>query len=173
MQQALTITYEGQPLALKGRLVRAGEPAPVVRVVNQAYQDVEIGGKKDRPQLIATVPTLDGQVCPEEVEHLHETLGPLAAKLYLYVVSMDLPHAQRRYCIVYSIKHLEVLSDFRYRELEKYGVLIEGGVLKGLLARALFLVDTEGKVAYVQLVREQTYFPDYEELQGAIQKLIG
>lgn len=173
MSQVVTITYEGQPMALKGRLVSVGEAAPVVRVVNQAYQDVEIGGKKDRPQLIATVPTLDGQVCPEEVEHLHETLGPLADKLYLYVVSMDLPHAQRRYCIVYSIKHLEVLSDFRYRELEKYGVLIDEGVLKGLLARALFLVDAAGKVAYVQLVEEQTSFPDYEGLQGAIRRLIG
>lgn len=173
MQNISNISVYGEPATLKGTLPQVGDPAPEVRVVDHDYRDVIIGGAKDKPQLILTVPTLDGEVCPKEIEHLDDMLKDYQHRIYTHVVSMDLPHAHRRYCIVFSISNLKTYSDFRYRELEKYGVLINSGVLQGLLARAAFLIDTTGKIAYVQLVHEQTDEPNYDEILSAIDKVLG
>lgn len=166
------ITAFGEPATLSDDLLRVGETAPQVRVVMQNYHDLIIGGAKDKPQLILTVPSLDGDVCPKEIEQFDEVLGDLRERIYTYVVSMDLPHAQRRYCVVYDIRNLEVLSDFRYRDLRKFGVLIADGVLQGLLARAAFVIDTAGKVTYVQLVVEQTDEPDYDAVRQAVEAVL-
>ena len=56
--------------------------------------------------------------------------------------------------------------------MEKFGVLIAEGALKGLLARAVFVVDTVGKVAYKQLVPEITQEPNYDEVIEALKKLV-
>ncbi|MCX7651520.1 MAG: thiol peroxidase [Bacteroidia bacterium] len=166
------ISVYGESANLKGSVPKEGDPAPEVRVVASNYQDIVIGGAKDKPQLILTVPTLDGEVCPQEIERFDEILGEFGPHVYTYVVSMDIPHAQKRYCIIYSIRNLEIFSDFRYRDLEKYGVLIDSGMLKGLLARAAFIVDKEGKIRYMQLVKEQTHEPDYDEIRAALEKVI-
>lgn len=168
----ILITFEGTPARLTDRLLDIGDTAPEARVVQQSYEDFVIGGAKDKPQLILTVPTLDGDVCPKEIEQFDEILREVAPHIYLYVVSMDLPHAQRRYCVVYSIKNLRILSDFRYRDMQKYGVLIADGILQGLLARAAFVIDTEGRISYVQLVKEQLHEPDYEDVRKAIERVL-
>ncbi|MCS7153677.1 MAG: thiol peroxidase [Bacteroidia bacterium] len=167
-----TITAYGEPANLADRLLSVGENAPEVLVVQQDFKDFLIGGAKDKPQLILTVPSLDGEVCPREIEHFDEILRNFSPRLYTYVISMDLPLAQRRYCIVYGIQNLHILSDFRYRNLRQYGVYIASGILQGLLARAAFVVDTEGKITYIQLVREQTDEPDYEEVRRAVEAVL-
>jgi thiol peroxidase len=49
-----------------------------------------------------------------------------------------------------------------------YGVLIKE---LRLLARAVFLVDPKGTVRYIQLVKEVTKEPDYEEVSAALRKM--
>ena len=41
-----------------------------------------------------------------------------------------------------------------------------------LLARAIFVVDSQGKVAYVQIVPEMTHEPDYAAALDAAKKLL-
>lgn len=41
-----------------------------------------------------------------------------------------------------------------------------------LLARAIFVVDTAGKIAYVQVTRELTHEPDYDAVLDAVKKLL-
>lgn len=65
-----------------------------------------------------------------------------------------------------------VASDFRYRDMEKYGVLISEGALKGILARAVFVVDKQGKIAYIQLVPEITQEPNYDEVVAKVKELL-
>ncbi|NPA32916.1 MAG: redoxin family protein, partial [Aquificae bacterium] len=88
------------------------------------------------------------------------------------VVSMDLPFAQKRFCESFSIGNLTVASDYRYRDMTKWGVVIGEGALTGLLARAVFIVDKRGNVAYVQLVPEITQEPNYEEVLSKLKELL-
>jgi thiol peroxidase len=88
------------------------------------------------------------------------------------VISMDLPFAEKRFCESFNIGNVTVASDFRYRDMEKYGVLIAEGALKGILARAVFIVDKDGKLAYIQLVPEITQEPNYEEVVKKVKELL-
>ncbi|HIQ26312.1 MAG TPA: thiol peroxidase [Aquifex aeolicus] len=169
---AETVTLKGNPVTLAGPTLNVGDNAPTARVVTKELSEKEIGGKRDKVQLIITVPSLDTPVCETETKKFNELLKDFTDKVDVTVVSMDLPFAEKRFCESFSIANITVASDFRYRDMEKFGVLIAEGVLKGLLARAVFLVDTEGKIAYKQLVPEITNEPNYDEIIQALKKLV-
>jgi thiol peroxidase len=82
---------------------------------------------------------------------------------------MDLPFAQARWCGAAGIENVQTLSDHRDTAFgTAYGVLIKE---LRLLARAIFVVDRDGDVRYVQLVNEVTDEPNYEEVLCAVRKL--
>jgi len=167
---AKTVTLKGNPVTLAGPELKVGDNAPVAYVVTKDLAEKEIGGKKDKVQLIITVPSLDTPVCETETRKFNEMLKDFS-DVDVTVVSMDLPFAEKRFCESFNVSNIDVASDFRYRDMEKYGVLIAEGALKGLLARAVFIVDKEGKIAYIQIVPEITSEPNYDEVIEALKKL--
>jgi thiol peroxidase len=91
--------------------------------------------------------------------------------LEVTVVSMDLPFAAKRFCSTEGLENLTVASDCRDKDFGKaYGMLIADGPLAGVLARAIYVIDKEGNVAYKQLVPEITEEPNYEEALDAAKK---
>ena len=86
-------------------------------------------------------------------------------------ISKDLPFAHARFCTVEGIENVVPLSDFRASDFDqKYGVLMADGPLKGLLARAVVVINREGKIVYTELVPEITQEPNYEKALEAAQK---
>ena len=84
-------------------------------------------------------------------------------------VSKDLPFAQKRFCDAESLEHIDNLSAFRCGGFaDGYGAAIVDGPLKGLLCRAVVIIDAEGKVKYTQLVPEIVDEPDYAAALGAL-----
>lgn len=167
---AETVTLKGNPVVLAGPTLNVGDEAPVACVVKSDLSEKAIGGKKEKVQLIITVPSLDTPVCETETRKFNDLLKDLDVDVT--VVSMDLPFAEKRFCESFSVSNVDVASDFRYRDMEKFGVLIAGGALKGLLARAVFIVDRDGKVCYKQLVPEITQEPNYDEVLEALKKAL-
>ena len=49
-----------------------------------------------------------------------------------------------------------------------YGVSISDGPLKGLLARSVVVLDTDGKVAYTELIPEIAQEPNYDAAIAAV-----
>ncbi len=165
---AETVTLKGNTVTLVGPSLNVGDDAPVARVVLTDLSEKEIGGSKDKVQLIITVPSLDTPVCETETKKFNEMIQGMDVDVT--VVSMDLPFAEKRFCESFNIENVAVGSDFRYKDMEKFGVLIGEGALKGLLARAVFIVDKNGKIAYKQLVPEITQEPDYDAVLDALKK---
>ncbi len=166
---ATTVNLKGNPVALVGPELNVGDRAPEAVVVASDLSEITIGGAKGKPQIIITVPSLDTPVCETETKKFNELVAGLDVEVY--VVSMDLPFAEKRFCESFNIQNVKVASDFRYRDMEKYGVLIGEGALKGILARAVFVVDAEGKVVYKQLVPEITEEPNYDEVLSCVKSL--
>jgi thiol peroxidase len=82
---------------------------------------------------------------------------------------MDLPFAQKRWCAAAGVKRVQTLSDHRDASFgTSFGILIKE---LRLLARAVFIVDQQGTLQYIQLVKELTKEPDYEEILNALKKL--
>ncbi|MGB9874249.1 MAG: thiol peroxidase [Hydrogenobacter sp.] len=168
---AQTVTLKGNPVTLSGPTLSVGDRAPEAVVVTKDLQEKIIGGAKGVVQVIITVPSLDTPVCETETKKFNEMLAGIEG-VDVTVVSMDLPFAEKRFCESFNIGNVTVASDFRYRDMEKYGVLIAEGALKGILARAVFIVDKDGKIAYIQLVPEITQEPNYEEVVKKIKELL-
>jgi thiol peroxidase len=168
---AETVTLKGNTVSLVGPVLNVGDQAPEATVVTKDLEEKRIGGAKGVVQLIITVPSLDTPVCETETKKFNEMVAGMGDSVDVTVVSMDLPFAQKRFCESFNIGNVTVASDFRYRDMEKYGVLIGEGALKGILARAVFIVDKEGKIAYKQLVPEITQEPNYDEVIEKVKSL--
>ena len=123
---------------------------------------------KGRRIVLNIFPSLDTSVCATSVRKFKE----LAASLdntTVVAVSKDLPFAQSRFCTTEGIKNLIAASAFRSPEFSKdYGVEMVDGPLAGLLARAVVVIDENGKVIHAELVPEITQEPDYEAAMKAL-----
>ena len=87
----------------------------------------------------------------------------------MLVISADLPFAMGRFCGAEHVDKVIPLSMMRSRNFAKdYGVLIEDGPLAGITARAIVVVDENGKVAYTELVPEIAQEPDYDKALAAL-----
>ncbi len=166
----VTTKLKGNDVALYGNQVNVGDNAPVVTLPNKGLAEVTIGGASDKAQLIIAVPSLDTPVCATETRKFNEEAAKVENAV-VCVVSMDLPFAAGRFCSTEGVENLEVLSDYREKCFStQYGTLIAEGALRGLSARAIFVVGKDGKVAYKELVPEITEEPNYEAALAALKE---
>ncbi len=163
------VTLAGNPVTLVGNEVKVGEEAPDFEVVDNELNPVSFSSFKGKVSVILSVPSLDTPVCDLEARHFDEELGKLPFDVEVLTISMDLPFAQKRWCGAAGVKKIKTFSDHRDASFGKaYGVLIKE---LRLLARAIFVVDKESRVRYVQLVKEITNEPDYDEVISALKNL--
>jgi thiol peroxidase len=100
----------------------------------------------------------------------NEEAVALGEEVVVLAISMDLPFAQDRWCIAADVENVNVLSDHRECSFGRaFGVLIEE---LRLLARAVFVVDRNGIVRYMEIVDELTHEPDYEAALKAVKQLV-
>ena len=153
-----TTTFKGTTVNLAGTQINVGDNAPSVIATGTDLSDIEIGGAKDKVQLLITVPSLDTDTCAAETRRFT-------------VVSMDLPFAADRFCTTEGIENLTVASDYIDKEVSKaYGILMDDNKLIGLSARAVFVIDRSGKVVYKEIVPEVTDEPNYSAALEAIKE---
>jgi thiol peroxidase len=163
-----TTMFNGTNVNLAGTAINVGDKAPSVIATGTDLNDVEIGGAKDKIQLIITLPSLDTDTCAAETRRFNVDVNNLDI-CETTVVSMDLPFAADRFCSTEGIENLTVASDYIDKNVSKaYGVLMDDNKLKGLSARAVFVVDRSGEIVYKEIVPEVTDEPNYEAALEAI-----
>lgn len=154
-----SVTFKGNPVTLLGNEVKVGDQAPDFKVLANDLSEVTLQDSKGQVRLISVVPSLDTGVCDAQTRRFNEEAANLD-NVKILTVSVDLPFAQKRWCGAAGIENVQTLSD--HRELsfgEAYGVGIKE---LRLLARAVFVVDSNDKVTYVEYVSEATDHPNYE-----------
>ena len=169
-ERAGIITMKGNPLTLVGKQPKVGEHAPDFEVLDNDLSPVRLSSFRGKVCVIASVPSLDTPVCDMETRRFNEEAGILGPDVAILTISMDLPFAQKRWCGAAGVDKVTTLSDHLSASFgEAYGVLIKE---MRLLARAVFVVDGEGVVQYVQIVKEVTDEPDYGDVLEALKKLL-
>jgi len=163
------ITMKGNPLTLIGRLPEVGKAAPDFEVLDKNLTPVKLSSFKGKICVIASVPSLDTPVCDIETRRFNTEAAKLSADVVILTISMDLPFAQKRWCGAAGIDKVITLSDHRNAEFgAAFGTLIKE---LRLLARAVFVIDKQGIVRLVQLVKEVAQEPDYEAVLAAVKQL--
>ena len=169
-ESAGIITMKGNPLTLVGKQPKVGEHAPDFEVLDNDLSPVRLSSFRGKVCVIASVPSLDTPICDMETRRFNEEAGILGPDVAILTISMDLPFAQKRWCGASGVDKVTTLSEHLSASFgEAYGVLIKE---LRLLARAVFIVDGDGVVQYAQIVKEVTDEPDYEDVLGALKKLL-
>ncbi|RDU60220.1 thiol peroxidase [Helicobacter sp. MIT 14-3879] len=162
-------TFKGTPARLYGKPLAAGQNAPIVTLVANDLSEVTIGGASNNYQVISIMPSIDTGVCQTQTRTFNQKASSLG-NAKVYSISMDLPFALGRFCGADGIKDVVALSDFRDKLFGKvYGLLLEDSPLKGLLTRAVIVINPEGKIVYQEICDEITNEPNYDKALSAIQ----
>lgn len=153
------ITFHNNPVTLLGTQVNVGDQAPDFKVLANDLSEVTLADSKGQVRLISVVPSLDTGVCDAQTRRFNEEASKLG-NVKVLTVSVDLPFAQARWCGAAGVKNVQTVSDHRDLSFgESYGVIIQE---LRLLTRAVFVVDSNDKVTYVEYVSEVTDQPNYD-----------
>lgn len=107
-------------------------------------------------------PSVDTSTCASSVRQFNKRAAAFNDTVVI-CVSKDLPFAMKRFCGAEGIEHVKLASDFRDRGFAKdYGVELTEGHFSGLFARAVVVIDKQGKVTHTELVPQIGDEPDYD-----------
>ncbi len=161
-------TFKSNPVTLVGPEIKVGDKAPGFRLLTTEMTEVGLAESKSRVRLLSVVTSLDTPVCDLQTQRFEEEASKLG-DVVIYTISMDLPFAQARYCGAHNITNLQTLSDHREASFGvAYGVLIKE---LRLLSRAVFIVDRDDIVRYVEYVKEITQHPEYDSALETLRKV--
>jgi thiol peroxidase len=153
------VTMKGSMLTLLGTQVTVGSKAPSFRCVGKDLGIVTLEATAGKPRILCAVPSLDTGVCSTEMKKFDEEAKALGERVGVYVISMDLPFAQNRWCLAESASNITSLSDHLEASFgTAYGLLIKE---LRLLARAVIVLDKDNIVRHYELVKEIATEPDY------------
>ncbi len=168
--RAGALLWKGNPVDVAGPELKPGDPAPTGYVLSaNDLAPVTAADLAGKPRILLAVPSLDTPVCEAETRRFNQEAAKLP-DLKVYVVSMDLPFAQKRWRGAAGVDRVRTLSDYRERSFgPAFGVLVPK---LQLFARAVFVIDAQDVVRYVEYVKDATWEPDYDAALAAARKLL-
>ena len=147
-----------------------GDDAPDVEVMGNDLKPVRLSTYKGKVAIVASVASLDTGTCDVETRRFNMEAGKLGDDVVVLTVSMDLPFTQARWCGAAGVETVKTFSDHMSGAFgEAWGVLMKE---IRLLARAVFVVDREGDIRYIESLSEVSDEPDYEAALEAAKELI-
>jgi len=156
------VKFKGSEVQTNGQLPALGTQSPDFTLVNGGLQEIHLSNFKGKKLLLNIFPSLDTGTCATSVRKFNKWVSE-KKNVVVICVSKDLPFAQSRFCGAEGLENVITASDFRYNNFATdYGVLLEDGPLKGLMARSVVALDEDGKVIYTELVSEITNEPNYD-----------
>ena len=160
----MQITFNGDPITLVGPRLNVGDNAPDFLVVDNNFKNLTLKDTSGK-RIFVVVPSIDTSVCDMEVRKFNEEATKLS-DVTVYVISMDLPFAQVRWCGNAGVDRVKTVSDFKQKSFGKqYGTLIQEF---GFLTRAIFVVDENNKITYVEYCNDVINEPNYEKVLDAV-----
>ncbi|HNV13197.1 MAG: thiol peroxidase [Actinomycetales bacterium] len=162
-----TTALRGTPVSTSGELPDVGDHAPEFTLTSTSLADVSSEGLVGSRVVLNIFPSVDTGVCAASVRRFNELAGSLDNTTVVNV-SLDLPFALSRFCGAEGIENVTSASAFRSTFGDDYGVRMVDGGLRGLFARSIVVLDTDGTVLHTQVVPEIAQEPDYDAAINAL-----
>lgn len=169
MERKGVIVFKGNPLTLIGPEIRVGDKAPDFSILSNDLKEHNLKDFSGKTKVISVTPSLDTPVCDLQATRFDKEAAGLPDDVVVLNISVDLPFAIARFCSAKNVGRVRTFSDHRDVSFgTAYGVLIKE---LRLLARAIFIVDKEDIVRYIEIVPEVTSEPDYAKALSALKSL--
>lgn len=156
-----TITFKGNPINTIGNLPEVGREAQEFTMVSGDLSEKHLADYTGKRVVLNIFPSIDTGICAASARKFNEEASNLDNTVVINV-SRDLPFALSRFCAAEGLNNVETLSDFRGNFGEDYGVTLSDSPLKGLLSRAVVVLDEKAKIIYTEQVPEIGQEPNYE-----------
>jgi thiol peroxidase len=153
--------FKGTTTNTVGELPKLGTKAPDFELVGKDLSPKTLASFSGKKKVLTINPSYDTGVCQATARAFNQRAASHGDTVVL-LISADLPFAQSRFCEAEGIENVISLSTFRTSFGVDYGVTLADGVLRGLTARAVIVLDESNVVKYVELVPEITTEPNYE-----------
>ena len=155
------VTLKGNPIHTVGELPKVGNAAPTFTLTRKDLSEVTLADYKGQRVVLNIFPSVDTPTCATSVRTFNAQASK-AANTVVLCVSVDLPFAAGRFCAAEGLDNVVPASAWRNPEFgQGYGVTLVDGPLRGLLARAVVVLDVAGKVLHTELVPEIAQEPNY------------
>ena len=163
-----TVTLGGNPVNTSGELPSVGVASPSFSLTKSDLSTLTQADLSGKRVVLNIFPSVDTPTCAASVRHFNAAAASLENTVVV-CVSADLPFAQARFCGAEGLSNVVTASSFRSPEFgSDFGVTLTDSVLKGLLARAVVVVDESGKVVHSELVSEIAHEPNYDAALSAL-----
>lgn len=162
----------GQPLTVVGTRLEVGDDAPAFaldHLMGTDFGTISLSDLAGSVVVLSVVNSVDTPVCDVQTRRLDTELMGEMEGVQLVTVSMDLPFALSRWVSANGVSHPAVSSHRTKKFGHDYGVLIKEW---RALQRAIFVIDGEGKVTYVEYVLDQDHEPDYDAARAAVRETL-
>ncbi len=164
MAQERTTKMKGNPLVLDGPQLKPGDSAPDFEVTDNGLQPFTLASSGNGVRVFSVVPSLDTPVCDAQTRRFNEEAAKLSG-VDIITVSCDLPFAQKRWCGAAGVDKVKTVSDYKNRSFgEAWGTMLRDLKIE---SRAIFVVDRNNKITYVEYVPEVTDHPNYDAALAA------
>ncbi len=169
-EQVGTIHRGDTPLTLLGPTLDIGDAVPDVTLVDGKLEPVSLAQLKGKIVVLSVVPSIDTHVCETQTHKVSAAIDQMPAGVEVFTVSRDLPFAQTRFAEEAMVK-LKMASDYHGGSFGRaFGVEVKES---GLLARSVWVIGPDGRIAYRQLVDDQGTEPDYDAMIAAVKRVAG
>ena len=167
------VTHRGRPLTVLGDKLKVGDKAPDFEVVTNLFlpEIVTLADSAGKVRLISVVPSLDTGTCDAQTRRFNQEISQYGDNVIGYTISVDLPPAQQRWCGNAGVERIKTLSDYRSMSFgNAYGTHIKEVRVE---QRAVFIVDADDTIRYVEYVPEISQHPDYDAALTALKEVVG
>lgn len=153
--------------------IQVGDKAPDFTLFNTDKKEVTLSSFKGKNVFLNFFPLAFTGVCTEQLcnarDHKSDYDNLNAVVLGISVdsiFSLGEFKAKQKY-------DFDLLSDFNKKVIRDYGVVIEKFAfgIEGIAQRAVFVIDKNGIVQYVEVVADPHNLPNFEAAREALKKL--
>lgn len=167
----MEITVHGTPTPLAGKEIKLGSEAPAARITKLDGSQNVIGMIAPTAQLLIAIPSLKTEVCSLGAKKFNDLIKKFN-KLQTVMITTDDMGFVKDFAERECIDSAELVVDTDRNFAKKYGLLITEGKLKDRMARAVYVIDREGLVAYKEIVPEIVDEVNYDACLEAVDTIV-
>ncbi|MBP2100512.1 thiol peroxidase [Enterococcus rivorum] len=153
----MKVTKKGEELEVAGIQPKIGDSAPSFSLPNLSDEVVHLSDFVGKPVLLSVVPDIDTRICSIQTKRFNQEAGKVSGAK-LITISNNTKEEQAKWCAAEGVD-MEMLHDADLTFGQAYGLFIPE---IGHLARAIFVIDKDGKIVYEEIVSEISHEPDYK-----------
>ena len=154
----MQITRHDEPIQTNGEPPMIGHALPDFEVTNAEGQTVRRADLAGQYTLLSVVPDIDTRVCSISTKRFNQSVDNFKHINFL-TVSTNSIDEQANWCAAEDVHSMQLVSDSDHNFGEAMGLYVDNN---GTDARSVWIINPEGKVAYRELITEQTHEPDYD-----------